>query len=65
VLADFDLEPLPPPAGGSVHAYAGTAVRLSSDAVDVFNSVYPAGEPLDDFTLVLSEPDHAHSQETR
>jgi hypothetical protein len=65
VLAEFDLEPVPPPAGGSVRTYAGTAVRLGSDAVDIFNSVYPAGEPLDDFALVLPEPDHPHTQETR
>jgi len=65
VLAEFDLAPLPPPAGGLAHTFAGTAVRLSSDAVDVFNSVYPAGEQLDDFTLVLHDPDHPHSQERR
>jgi len=65
VLAEFDLEPLLPPAGGSVRTYAGAAVRLSSDAVEVFNSVYPAGEPLDDFTLVLPDLDHPDSQETR
>jgi hypothetical protein len=28
-----------------------TAVRLAADAIDVFNDVYPAGEPFDAFHL--------------
>jgi hypothetical protein len=62
VLADFDTDALP--AAGSARFIRATSVRLSSDAVNIFNSVYPAGEPLDDFTLVVPDPDHPRTQET-
>jgi len=29
----------------------GTAVRLTAEGAELFNAVYPAGEPFDDFTI--------------
>lgn len=71
VLAEFDLKidldaaPEVDSDRGTVRTSAGRSVRLSSEAVDIFNGVYPPGELLDDFTLVLPHPNNPQAQETR
>jgi hypothetical protein len=50
-LVDLQLERGPAPAGADV--WLGSNVRLTEPGAALFNSVYPAGEPFEQLSVVL------------
>jgi hypothetical protein len=51
VLVDLTLEQRPAPEG--LEVWQSTDVRLNAACVDLFNGVYPAGEPFEPLMLVM------------
>lgn len=51
-LVTLRLEPGPSPAEG-VEVWNGTDVALAQPGVEVFNEVYPPGEPFEELTVVI------------
>ena len=54
-LVTLRVEPAPSPAEG-VEVWHGTEVALHAAGVELFNEVYPPGEPFEELTIVVADP---------